>query len=247
MNQVVIITGAAQGLGYAIAEGFYTQGHSVVVSDINVEAAKKAAQEIDSSGERVLAIELDVCQKSSFENALKAVLEKFDRCDALVNNAAATPTTPVMQISGEEFDQVLSTNLRSVLFGCQVFGQYFSEQGFGRLVNMASLAGQMGGTASGAHYASSKGGILTLTKVFARELAANGVTVNAVAPGPVDMPSTREKVPAEKLEHIINTMIPTKKMSSAAFIADMVVMLASPEAGSVTGACWDSNGGIFMR
>ena len=158
-----------------------------------------------------------------------------------------TPTTSVMEISADEFDQVLAINLRGTLFGCQVFGTHFAGQNYGRLINMASLAGQIGGTASGAHYASSKGGILTLTKVFARELAANAVTCNAVAPGPVDVPSIREKVSAEKLAQIIDSIIPVKKMSGGEFVADMVVMLSSEAAGSVTGACWDTNGGIFMR
>jgi 3-oxoacyl-[acyl-carrier protein] reductase len=112
---------------------------------------------------------------------------------------------------------------------------------------MASLAGQMGGTASGAHYASSKGAILTLTKVFAREFADRGVTCNAVAPGPVDVPSIREKVPADKLAQIVDTMIPVKKMSGGDFVAGIVTMLASEAAGCVTGACWDTNGGIYMR
>ena len=251
MSKVALVTGAAQGLGLAIAQRLLKEGYRVVISDIDLNAAQVAANELDASGDSVTAIELDVQSKQSFSDALQATIARFSRCDVLVNNAAMTPTTSVMDISADEFDQVLSTNLRGTFFGCQVFGQYFSDQNegnnAGRIINMTSLAGQMGGTASGAHYAASKGGILTLTKVFARALADKGVTVNAVAPGPVDMPSTREKVPADKLEHIINTMIPVKKMSSSDFVADMVLMLASDSAGCTTGACWDTNGGIFMR
>ena len=164
-----------------------------------------------------------------------------------MNNAAMTPTTPVMEITPEEFDKVISVNLRGSFFGCQVFGTYFAEQNYGRIINMASLAGQNGGTASGAHYASSKGAILTMTKIFARQLADNGVTVNAVAPGPMDLPSVRELVPAERLEQIINDMIPVKELGDAGFVADMVTKLASKDASFVTGATWDINGGIFMR
>ena len=105
----------------------------------------------------------------------------------------------------------------------------------------------MGGTASGAHYASSKAGIITLTKIFARQFAANGVTVNAVAPGPVLVDSITEKVPADKLAEIIDTMIPVKKMSDPQLIADMALLLAGEQAATVTGATWDANGGIFMR
>ncbi|MBL4672477.1 MAG: SDR family oxidoreductase [Arenicella sp.] len=247
MNNIALVTGAAQGLGLAIAERLFKEEYKVVLTDINFDAAVAAATAIDSRAERVIALELNVQNKASFESALPQTIERFGQCNVLVNNAAMTPTTSVMDISADEFDQVLSTNLRGTFFGCQVFGKYFGEQNYGRLINMSSLAGQMGGVASGAHYAASKGGILTLTKVFARALADQGVTVNSVSPGPVDMPSTREKVPAEKLEHIINTMIPVKRMSSSDFIADMVVMLASENAGCTTGACWDSNGGIFMR
>ena len=247
MSKVALVTGAAQGLGLAIAQRLFKEGYRVVISDIDLSAAQAAANELDASGDSVTATELDVQSKQSFSDALETTVARFGRCDVLVNNAAMTPTTSVMEISADEFDQVLSTNLRGTFFGCQVFGQYFADNNEGRVINMTSLAGQMGGTASGAHYAASKGGILTLTKVFARALADKGVTVNAVAPGPVDMPSTREKVPADKLEHIINTMIPVKKMSSSDFVADMVVMLASDSAGCTTGACWDTNGGIFMR
>lgn len=255
MSKVVVVTGAAQGLGQAIAERFLASGDKVVFADINIDLAQQVCKSHDASGENTLSLYLDVLDKNSFINALAATIEKFGRCDVLINNAAITPTTAAMDVTSDEFDMVLATNLRGALFGCQVFGAYFADKGMasapnvtaGRIINMASLAGQMGGTASGVHYASSKAGIITLTKVFARELAANAVTVNAVAPGPVDVPSIREKVPAEKLDAIIKNMVPVQQMSAATFIADMVVMLAADNAGCTTGACWDSNGGIFMR
>ncbi|WP_019531638.1 SDR family NAD(P)-dependent oxidoreductase [Dasania marina] len=247
MSEVVLITGAGQGLGFAIAQGFYDAGYSVVLTDVDENLVAEAAKSIDDSRSRAIGFKLDVLKKDDFQQALDFVIDRFGRCDVLVNNAAMTPTTPVLDITAEEFDAVMSVNLRGTLFGCQVFAKHFSENGFGRIINMASLAGQMGGTASGAHYAASKAGIMTLTKVFARQFADQGVTVNAVAPGPVDVPSVRDKVPAEKLEHIINTMIPVKAMSSPGLIASMVVMLASEQSSTVTGACWDANGGIYMR
>jgi 3-oxoacyl-[acyl-carrier protein] reductase len=164
----------------------------------------------------------------------------------VVNNAAITPTTPVMQITPEEFDKVLAINLRGTFLGCQVFGAAMGAAGYGRLINVASLAGQNGGTASGAHYAASKGAILTLTKIFARELAASGVTVNAIAPGPMELPSVRAAVPPERLEKLIE-MIPVKRLGNPEFVASLVVQLASAEADFATGAAWDVNGGIFMR
>lgn len=247
MSQVALVTGAAQGLGKAIACSLFDAGFTVVITDANTSGAQETADEIDPTGEKVLALKLDVLSKNDFSSALNASIERFGRVDALVNNAAMTPTTPVMEITEEEFDKVVSVNLRGTFFGCQVFGQYFADQGYGRIVNMASLAGQNGGTASGAHYASSKGGILTMTKIFARQLAESKVTVNAVTPGPIDLPSVRALVPAEKLEQIVNEMIPVKELGNASFVADMVVKLASKEASFVTGAAWDVNGGIFMR
>ncbi|MFT6045567.1 MAG: 3-oxoacyl-[acyl-carrier protein] reductase [Arenicella sp.] len=247
MSRTVLITGATKGLGQAMSERLFNDGYQVVVSGTTVGEATAVAKKIDPSGERVMGLELNVREKDGFESGLEKLIQRFGKCDVLINNAAMTPTTSVMDISADEFDEVITTNLRGTFFGCQVFGQYFSDQNYGRIVNLTSLAGQMGGTASGAHYAASKGGIITLTKVFARALADHGVTVNAVAPGPIDMPSTREKVPAEKLEQIIQTMIPVKRMSSSGFVADMVAMLASDDAGCTTGACWDTNGGIYMR
>ncbi len=246
-DQVALVTGAAQGLGKAIAKSLFNAGFAVVITDANQSGAQETALEIDASQERVMALKLDVLLKSDFSAALEAAVARFGKVDALVNNAAMTPTTPVMEITPEEFDKVVSVNMRGTFFGCQVLGQYFADNGYGRIVNLASLAGQNGGTASGAHYASSKGAILTTTKIFARQLAESGVTVNSVAPGPIDLPSVRALVPPERLEQIINEMIPVKELGNAEFVADMVTKLASPEASFVTGAAWDVNGGIFMR
>lgn len=246
-KKVALVTGAAQGLGYVICESLIKAGYSVVVSDVNGSLAAQAAKVLDPTGEVAVATKLDVMSKQDFCEGLVFTLDTFGHCDVLVNNAAMTPTTPLMEISPEEFSQVLDINLRGNFIGSQVFGQYFADQSFGRIINLASLAGQMGGTASGAHYAASKAGITTLTKIFARQFADKGVTVNAIAPGPVDVPSVRDKVPADKLEHIINNMIPVKAMSNPEFIGSVVVMLAADEANTVTGATWDINGGIYMR
>ena len=136
--------------------------------------------------------------------------------------------------------------MKGTFLACQVFGKRFADRGYGRIINIASLAGQNGGTATGAHYAAAKGAVLTLTKVFARELAGAGVTVNAISPGPLDLPIVREIVPADKLAATIAT-IPVKTLGEPDFIADAVLLLASPDAGSATGACLDINGGLYMR
>ncbi|WP_460136821.1 SDR family NAD(P)-dependent oxidoreductase [Pseudomonas sp. S1_E04] len=246
MSQIALVTGAGQGLGQHFCASLLRAGYSVVITDIRLEAAHACAQHLDPSGERSLALQLDAGSKADFEAGLDQVLARFGALHVVVNNAAVTKTTPLMQISPEEFDAVVGLNLRSVFLGCQVLGAYMAETGYGRIINMASLAGQNGGTATGAHYAASKGGIVTLTKVFAKEFAARGVTVNAIAPGPIESAAVRAAIPPERLPGLLAN-IPVQRLGDADFLGDLIVQLARPEAYFTTGATWDVNGGLFMR
>lgn len=244
MTQTALVTGAAAGLGNVIAAHLLEQGFQVVLTDVDAARAQQAADALDS--DNVLALGLDIRQPDDFARALDATVARFGSLQVLVNNAALTLATPVMEIGVDEFDRVLSTNLRGTFVGCQTMGRYFAATGYGRIINLASLAGQNGGTASGAHYAASKGGILTLTKIFARELSKAGVTVNAIAPGPMDSPMVHALVPEEKMAGLL-AMIPVGKLGETEFVAQTVALLASPQASFVTGATWDINGGLFMR
>jgi 3-oxoacyl-[acyl-carrier protein] reductase len=127
-----------------------------------------------------------------------------------------------------------------------VFAREFKSRGYGRIVNISSLAGQNGGTATGAHYAASKGAILTLTKVFARDLAAFGITVNAIAPGPLDTPVVHRTVPADRMAQLL-AGVPVGALGDPTFVANMAARLCARDAGFVTGATWDINGGLYMR
>jgi 3-oxoacyl-[acyl-carrier protein] reductase len=245
-TRVVLVTGAAGGLGAVIAARFHAAGYRVAIGDIAYDAAQAIARDLSADGSSACALELDVTSKAAFEAARDALIDRWGRIDVLVNNAGASKVVPVMEISAEQFDQVINVNLRSVLFGCQVFGAHFANVGAGRIVNVASLAGQNGGSATGAHYAAAKGGVLTLTKVFARDLAAAGVTVNAISPGPMDLPIVHQSVPADKLAAVISN-IPVGKLGSADYVADIAVLLAAENAYFANGACWDVNGGLFMR
>lgn len=211
-----------------------------------MDEAIKVAAELSADGSTAFALPLDVMSKAAFESARDAMLSRWNRIDVLANNASTTQVVPVMEITAEQFDLVMNVNLRSVLFGCQVFGTYFGVNKVGRIVNIASLAGQNGGSATGAHYAAAKGGVLTLTKVFARDLGPLGVTVNAVSPGPLDLPIVHQSVPPERLRQVIAN-IPAGRLGAPEYIAEAVIMLAAENAYFATGACWDINGGLYMR
>lgn len=245
-GRVALVTGAGNGLGEVIAETLHADGYRVAVADIDEAAAQRVAARIDSSGGTAVAIRLDVRDKRDFETARSSLVARWGAIHVLVNNAAVTVAKPVMDITADEFDAVLAVNLRGTFLGCQVFGAYFRDAGHGRIVNMASLAGQNGGTATGAHYAASKGGIMTLTKIFARELGKNGVTVNAIAPGPLDLPIVHKTLSPERLAEL-RKAIPVGEIGDPKFIARLVLQLASPDSGFVSGATWDANGGLYMR
>jgi 3-oxoacyl-[acyl-carrier protein] reductase len=243
---IAVITGAAGGMGMHIARRLHADGHRLLLTDLDADAVESLANELSSDGGTARGIRLDVASREDFVGGLRQCQTYWGTPTIAVNNAAVTQTADLMTLGADEFNRVLTTNVDSTFFGCQVFGAAMAEQGFGRIVNMASLAGQNGGTATGAHYAASKGAILTVTKVFARELAAKGVTVNAIAPGPHDLPVVKATVPADKLNAVI-AGIPVGRLGSASFVADMVALLVADDAYFVTGACWDVNGGLYVR
>ncbi len=244
--QTAVITGGGNGFGAAAVRTLHRAGFRVVIGDVNVKAAEVLAAELDLAGETALAVTLDVSRPEDFQSALDKIVARWGTVEVLVNNAARTEARPLLEIAPEDFNIVMAVNAGGTFAGSQVFGRHFKERGYGRIINLASLAGQNGGTATGAHYAASKGAILTLTKVFARDLAPFGVTVNAIAPGPMDTPMVRSVLTREKLQATL-AAIPVRQLGDPDFVASLVALLASPAAGFVTGACWDVNGGLYMR
>ncbi|NIY81288.1 SDR family oxidoreductase [Celeribacter sp. HF31] len=244
--QTAVVTGGARGFGASVVRALHKAGYRVVIADIDPgEEAQALASELDLAGDTAITATLDVSKPDDFQEVLDKCIERYGSVEVLVNNAARTMAQPLMEIDPAVFNDIMATNAGGIFAGSQIFARHFKDRGYGRIVNMASLAGQNGGTATGAHYAASKGAILTLTKVFARDLAPFGITCNAIAPGPMDTPMVRG-VLGDKIEAAI-AGIPVQKLGDPDFVAQMVVMLASPEAAFVNGACWDVNGGLYVR
>lgn len=242
-GRVALVTGAARGIGEAIARELHQNGAKVVVTDVEAEGARAAAQRLDPSGASAIGFGLDVRSKEDFEQALARTTQRWSALDIVVNNAGYAKRTPTEQITPDEFDEIIAINLRSVFFSCQVFSEHMKSRGYGRIINITSLASHNGGTVASPHYSAAKGGATTLTRYFARQLAGSGVTVNAVSPGPVA--SAKERL-AHMLDEI-KRQVPVGRMAEPSEIAAAVALLASERGGFIVGATIDVNGGLHMR
>ncbi|MFJ4191887.1 SDR family oxidoreductase [Kitasatospora sp. NPDC089509] len=243
--RVALVTGAGRGLGAAIAARLHGLGLRVALLDRDADSVAGVARGLDPGLDAVLPLTADVDDAPAVEAALAQVADRWHAPDVLVNNAARTVPGSVWDIALEEWDSVMTTNLRSVLVLTRLCAPAMRERGWGRVVNLSSLAGQQGGTLAGAHYSAAKAGVLALTKVFARELAPYGVTVNAVAPAAVRTPAVDE-LGAEAVAAAAKS-IPVGRLGRPAEVAALVAYLASEDAGYVTGATFDINGGSHMR
>lgn len=236
-----IVTGAARGIGEAIARELHSGGAHVAAADIDATGAAALASAL---GERAIALTLDVRELTHFEAARDKMLEAWGRIDIVVNNAGWARRNAVEAITPAEFDDVVAVNMRSVFTSCQVFGPVMQRQHHGRIVNVTSLAGQNGGTVAAPHYAAAKAGAIMLTKYFAQLLAPHGVTVNAVAPGPTETAKGRL---SEAQITAIEQRVPLGRFARADEMAAAVALLASDRGGFFVGATLDVNGGLYVR
>jgi 3-oxoacyl-[acyl-carrier protein] reductase len=190
-----LITGGARGVGAAIARELHAGGGKVAIGDVDLQTAQELARSLDPGGATAMALALDVRNKEDFLAARDTIAAAWGRVDIVVNNAGLAKRTPTQDITPEEFDEISRINMRSVFLSCQVFSEHMREHGYGRIVNITSLAGQNGGTVASPHYAASKAGAIMLTKYFARALAGTGITVNAISPAP-STPPRRDSAPS---------------------------------------------------
>lgn len=243
-GRTVLVTGAGRGVGEEIARLFHASNARVAVSDLDAEAARRVAQSLDDSSSTAIPLALDVRRKEAFEEARDRITAAWGRTDIVVNNAGHAKRTPVQDISVDEFDDIVAINMRSVFLSCQVFSEHMRANGYGRIVNVTSLAGQNGGTVASAHYAGAKAGAIMLSKYFAQQLAGSGVTVNAISPGPI---STAKGRLSEEQVARIEKLVPIGRFAEASEMATAVALLASDQGGFFVGATLDLNGGLFMR
>ncbi|MFG2221523.1 SDR family NAD(P)-dependent oxidoreductase [Streptomyces sp. NPDC048644] len=241
-DHTVLITGSAQGLGAALVRAFHAEGAYVAALDIDEEANRALAAALDPGGDRILPVRADLGDPAAIEAAHQRV-DAWRPVDVLVNNAARPLTTSLWEITPEQWDEVFAVNLRGAFLLTRHVATGMRDRGFGRIVNMASVAGQTP-RPTGAAYGSSKAGLIALTRVFAAELAPYGVTVNAVSPAMIDTPMVRSVGP-EALAELV-AQVPLGRIATPEEVARVAVFLAS-RTSFVTGATYDVNGGALMR
>ena len=241
-GKIAVLTGAARGIGRAIAQRMVKEGAEVVVCDVDFQAAKETAHVLNGNGNKASALRLDVSKPEEALAVVQDVKRRFGRIDILVNNAGICPRIPILEVSELDFDRIVGVNLKGTFFMSQAVSPVMQEQQSGRIVNVSSIAARTGGVAASSVYGATKAGIIAFTKSFARTLAPN-VTVNAVAPGVVDTDMSR--LPAQQMATILK-QVPLGRLAQPEEIASAVVFLASEEASYITGATVDVNGGWLM-
>ena len=243
-GRVALVTGAAQGIGRAIALALAEVGADIAGGDFNLERMEVTAKEIEALGRKALVLKLDVSDPASVKEAVGKVYEAWQKIDILVNNAGITKDGLAMRMKREDWDRVLSINLDGTFHCIQAVLPAMVKQRSGRIISIASVVAQAGNVGQ-ANYIASKAGIIGLTKAVAAEVGSRGITVNAVAPGFIATAMT-ENLPAPIKEKMLS-LIPLGRMGSDIDIARGVRFLASDEASYITGHVLNINGGMFMQ
>ncbi|MBM3998481.1 MAG: 3-oxoacyl-[acyl-carrier-protein] reductase [Planctomycetes bacterium] len=240
-GQAAIVTGASQGIGRAVALVLARNGAKVACVARNAEKLRETVAAIEGAGGQAMAIACDVKDRVSVDGAVDRVADQWERLDILVNNAGVTRDTLLPRMSDEEWDEVIDTNLRGAFLFARAASRHMMRARYGRIINMASVAGLIG-NAGQTNYSASKAGLIGMTRSLSRELAGRKVTINAVAPGFIESDMTQAIGPAV-LEEAAKR-IPAKRLGRPEEIAYAVLFLAGPAAAYVTGQVLTVDGGM---
>lgn len=242
-GKIAVVTGASRGIGRSISLALSAAGATIVAMDMDQAATDAVVAELKAAGGTALAVVGNVTNPVDADNMIDAAVKEFGRVDILVNNAGITRDGIFLRMKDEDWDAVLTVNLKGAFLCSRAASKVMAKQRSGRIINIASVVGQMG-NAGQANYCASKAGLIGLTKSNARELAKRNVTVNAVAPGFIATAMTdalSDKVKAE-----LTAQIPLERLGSAEDIANAVLFLAAETSGYITGHVLSVNGGMYM-
>jgi NAD(P)-dependent dehydrogenase (short-subunit alcohol dehydrogenase family) len=241
-GQVALVTGASRGIGYDLALAIAHAGAKVVVGARDQVALAELVARIRSEGGEALAVPLDMRDLTQIRAAVAATVAHFGRLDILVNNAGVGSNHDAVDVTEADWDEMMDVNLKGTFFMAQAAGKQMLQQGYGRIVNMSSQAGQVG-ILRHAVYCASKGGVDQMTRVLALEWAQHGITVNSVAPTFIRTPGTAERLDTPEFAADVLRRLPVGHVGSTMDVAAAVIYLASPAAGMVTGTVLLVDGG----
>jgi len=242
-GKVAIVTGASRGIGRSISHALADAGAKIVAVDIDLEATQSMVNELMARGMEALAVQGNVTNPADVESMVTSAIDTFGQIDILVNNAGITRDALLLRMKDDEWDAVLNVNLKGAFLCTRAVAKVMTKQRYGRIVNIASVVGQMG-NAGQANYCASKAGLMGLTRSNARELARRNVTVNAVAPGFIATDMTAAL--PEKAKEELSAQIPLGRLGTAEDIANAVKFLAAENSGYITGQVIGVNGGMYM-
>jgi 3-oxoacyl-[acyl-carrier protein] reductase len=242
-GKTALITGAARGIGFAIAERLGHEGANIVISDILADEAKASAAKLNEQGIKAIAITGDISKVEDVEQLFKQVADEFGGVDILVNNAGITRDNLLMRMDEKAWDLVMSVNLKGAFLCTKAASRGMMKSRWGRIVNIASIVGVIG-NAGQTNYSASKAGLIGLTKSTAKELAGRNITANAIAPGYIATEMT-ERLSDEVKQAYLNS-IPLKRPGTMADVAGVVAFLVSDDAAYVTGQVIHIDGGMVM-
>lgn len=241
-NRTAVITGAAQGIGYAIAETFIAEGARVVLGDLDADTVKQAAERLGGP-DKAIGVRCDVTESADVDALLQAALDTYDSLDIMVNNAGITRDATMRTMTEEQFDQVISVHLKGTWNGTRKAAAIMRERKRGAIVNLSSLSGKVG-LVGQTNYSAAKAGIVGLSKAAAKEVAHHGIRINAIQPGLIRTPMTEampEKVWEQKMAEI-----PMGRAGEVSEIASVALFLASDLSSYMTGTVLEVTGGRFM-